>query len=86
MARPKREEDSVLRMALVGYELEQKRITDEIAKIQGLLNGATPDATTGDVAKPVKKKRRMSAAARKRIGAATAARWAARRKTNAGKG
>lgn len=70
-----------LQMALVAYEIERTKLQNRIAEIQALLDGATSDA-----AKPARKKRRMSAAARKRIGDATRKRWAARRKAKANKG
>jgi hypothetical protein len=74
MARPPKDE-SLLRMALVGYEQEKQRLEEAIQRVQGMLNG-TP-ATT----KPLRqKKRKLSAAGRARIVAALKRRWAAKRK------
>ena len=80
MARPKHKDDSMLRMALVGYELEHNRIAEKIAEIQGKLAVPGGASASGESQQPQRKRRKMSAAARKRIGAATAARWAAYRK------
>jgi hypothetical protein len=63
-------------MALIGYEVERKRLSDKISEIQSLLGKAKPG---GSVA-PAAKKRVLSAAARARIAAAQKKRWAAHHK------
>ncbi len=67
---------------LTDLKAELSRITQAIAAIEALGTGsATPGTTTA--AKPAPqpgKRRRMSAAGRKRISEATKARWAAKRK------
>jgi hypothetical protein len=68
-------------MALVGYELERQRITQEISRVQALLGG--PAATTDGSRPTARKKRVLSPAARKRIAEATRRRWAAYRKAKA---
>jgi hypothetical protein len=85
MARPAQEDSQTLRMALVGYDIEHQRITDKIAEITGLLNGNAPVAIQGESEPTKRKRRKISAAARKRIGDATRRRWAALRKAKAAK-
>jgi hypothetical protein len=82
MARGKSAEDqTILQMALVGYEIEKQKIEAKIKDIQAQLKGkraAAPPAT------PEKKapgaKRVLSPAARRRIAAAQKKRWAEHRK------
>ena len=82
---PQKRDNSVLRMALVGYEIERKRLADEIERVQNLL-GVHAAMPTPDGAQPAKRKRRkLSAAGRARIVAALKRRWAAKRKAKAGK-
>ena len=76
MARPRRVDDSTLRMALVGYEIERTKITEKIAEVQAKL-GSRDGASASVEAKPTRKRRRISAVARKRIAEATRKRWAA---------
>jgi hypothetical protein len=61
--------------AIVGFEEQKKRLEARIAELRNMLG---PSATDG--AAPPKKRRRMSAAARARIGAAQRKRWAESRK------
>jgi hypothetical protein len=68
-------------MALVGYEQEKTRIEAQITAIHAQLGTAKPSLTITDGAAP--KKRRLSAAARKRISVATKARWLKFRKQKA---
>ena len=75
MPRPAFVDATVLRMALIGFEQERTRIEAAIADIHKQL-GTTLAFTV--IAEPAsRKRRRMSAAARKRIGEATRKRWAA---------
>ena len=82
MARGKSKQDpSMLAMALVGYELEKKKIDERIREIRALLSGAKVAekvSPAGDDNAP--KRRKLSAAARKRIAAAQKKRWAEHRK------
>ena len=73
----------LLAMALLGYEAQKTWINAAIADIQAQLahRGPGRPRVATDVAVP--KKRTMSAAARKRIGAAQRKRWAAVKKTQA---
>ena len=81
MARGKAKQDTtMLAMALVGYELEKKKIDEKIKEIRAALGGktATTESSATDNEKP--KRRRLSAAARKRISVAQKKRWAENRK------
>jgi hypothetical protein len=72
MARGRRTQDTTtLRMALIGYEIEKNKIEEKIREVQSAL-GKIP-ASDGKV---VRKRRTLSAAARRRIGAAQKRRWA----------
>ena len=75
-----------LQMALAGYEIERNKIEDKIREIKAQLKGKSAPAAAGSAEKaPVKRK--MSAAARKRIGAAQKKRWAEfHKRAAAGKG
>jgi hypothetical protein len=69
-------------MALVGYEIEKQKIEDRIREIRAQL-GVRSTGTTAPLAKKdagPKRKRTMSASARKRIAAAQRKRWAEHRK------
>ena len=66
-------------------ELQKTRIEEQIANIRSMLGikkrGRPPKNPTAEESlKPPRKRRKMSAAARKRIGDATRKRWAALRK------
>jgi len=68
-------------MALVGYEIEKKKIDDKIRELQAQLRGrrvTTPSAEAEKSAPGTK--RNLSPAARKRISAAQKKRWAEHRK------
>ena len=81
MARSKRVADlSTLQMALVGYQIEQKKIEEKIREIQAQLKGRTSSSASASSEKPARTKRVLSPAARKRIAAAQKKRWAEHRK------
>ncbi len=65
---------SMLAMALVGYELEKKKIDERIRQTRALLTGKL-DPSSQDAPK----RRKLSVAARKRMSAAQKARWAAKK-------
>ena len=78
---------SMLAMALVGYELEKKKIDEKIKEIRAHLGGGRMTAKMGGAAGDERPKRRkLSAAARKRIAVAQKKRWAEHRKAQAAKG
>ena len=88
MPRGKATQDStMLAMALVGFEIEKKKIDEKMKEIRAQLGGAG----TAKVGRPAKsaaaaetaeapKRRKLSAAARKRIAIAQKKRWAEHRK------
>lgn len=76
---------SLLTAALTGYQQQLAEIDSKIAQIKNALGSrralASPDGGGGDIPSPfAKRRRRMSAAARKRIADAQRKRWAAYRK------
>jgi hypothetical protein len=73
--------EQIINAAIDGFEAQKRRIDIQIAELRSLLAGdvaaevaATPEAPTG-------KRRKMSAAARKRIGDAQRKRWAESKET-----
>jgi hypothetical protein len=88
MPRGKAKQDTeTLEMALVGFEQKKVEIEEKIRHIRGLLAGSpvsSPKKASGPKAKdtvaPARKKRTLSAAARKRIALAQKKRWAEHRK------
>ena len=73
---PSQADTAMLQMALIGYDIERRKIEDKIAEIQARLNGRS----RGAAAPAARTKRTMSAAARRRIAAAQKKRWAEYRK------
>jgi hypothetical protein len=78
-----RDKNRLLELALKGLEADRARIDDEIAEIRSQLNGQTTTVTNGGAESPTpipKSRRRMSAAARKRISEGMKRRYAQMRK------
>lgn len=77
------QDSSMLAMALVGYEMEKKKIDEKIREIRARLgSGSRARAGRPAAGEAVPSARRpLSAAARKRIAAAQKKRWAEHRKT-----
>jgi hypothetical protein len=71
----------ILTAALAGYEEQKNRIDAQIAGLREMLTGTSTD---GASPRPMKGRRKMSAAARKRIAAAQRKRWAEARKQSGG--
>ena len=67
-------------MALVGYELEKKKIDERIKEIRAQLGGSRAAANVSSNGDHAPKRRQLSVAARKRIAAAQKKRWAEHRK------
>jgi hypothetical protein len=69
-------------MALVGYEMERKKIDEKIKELRARLGGGGSTARVGrpPATETAPRKRQLSAAARKRIAAAQKKRWAEHRK------
>jgi len=74
------EDTTTLRMALVGYDIEKKKIEEKIREVRSALGG---DHTAAGAMETQPHKRTMSAAARRRIAAAQRRRWAEHRKNAA---
>jgi hypothetical protein len=72
----------MLSMALLGFEVEKKRIEEKIAELRARVAGhPVPAAAKGSAAPTTASGRKpLSAAARKRIAAAQKKRWAEHRK------
>jgi hypothetical protein len=64
--------NEILTAALTGFEEQKKRIEAQIADLRQMLTGPSTDGAAPETGKP---RRKMSAAARKRIGAAQRKRW-----------
>ena len=80
MARTTNVEDlTTLRMALVGYEMEKRKIEDKIGELQARIKGRRI-AAGNDGKRAPGTKRILSVAARGRIAAAQKKRWAEHRK------
>jgi len=71
----------ILTAAIEGFESQKRRIDAQIAEIRAMLTG-TPTATVATPEGPKGKRRKLSAAARKRIGDAQRRRWAASKGTS----
>jgi hypothetical protein len=67
-----------LQAALTGYQMEQARITKAIADLQVRIRGGKAPRSSGPdhAAMATKPKRKLSAAARKRMAASQKKRWA----------
>ena len=78
---PTKLDNEILAAAIEGFEAQKKHIDTQIAEIRQKLGGgsAEPAATP----EPGRKRRKMSAAGRKRIAEAQRKRWAASRKGSA---
>src|SRR5262249_31059734 len=77
MRQSKISETSILETALIGLQYQLTEVDTKIADIRRQLGIRAPRVTSdGKQPKPARKRRRMSAAARKRIGEATRKRWA----------
>jgi hypothetical protein len=70
----------LLELALKGLEAERARIELEIAQVRSNLNGSTTSSTAVAIVTKRQGRRKMSAAARRRISEGMKARWAAYRK------
>ena len=90
MARPSKSvsDAALLRAALEGLELQRQRVDDQIRQVKkrlGVRAGAQADSLGLSTAKAGRKRRKLSAGARKRIADAQKRRWAEYRKKGKGK-
>jgi hypothetical protein len=72
---PKQLTDEIVRAAIDGFEHRRLQIDGLIAELRTLLPGGSPEAPAASEPTPAKR-RRMSAAGRRRIAMAQRARWA----------
>ena len=70
----------ILNAAIEGFESQKRRIDVQIAELRAMLHGGSTAAAAPEG--PKGKRRKMSAAARKRIGDAQRKRWAESKKTS----
>ena len=73
---------TTLRMALIGYEIEKNKIEEKIKEVQASLGQSETPSGAGQV---VRKRRKLSAAARRKIALAQKRRWAELKKNAAKK-
>jgi hypothetical protein len=92
MARPRKslQNELLLKAALEGLELQKQRIENQLSEVRSQLGlgtgrrGRPPGSKNKKaVGRPPGKRRKMSAAARKRISAAQKLRWAKQRASGA---
>jgi hypothetical protein len=64
----------IINAAILGFEAQKTRINDQIAELRAMLSGDTTEAAATPQGKP--SKRKISAAARRRMALGQKARWA----------
>ena len=76
---PTKQDNDILAAAIEGFEAQKKRLDAQIAEIRQLITGgkAEPAATP----EPGRKRRKVSAAGRKRMAEAQRKRWAAKKQS-----
>jgi hypothetical protein len=75
-------DQNMLAMALVGYEVEKKKIEERIKEIRARLGGKPAAKAGAPEPGEAPKRRKLSKAARNRIAAAQKKRWAEHRKAS----
>ena len=70
---------SVIEAAITGFEQQKIQIDSQISELQAMVTGG-PAESAATSKTPTGRRRKMSAAARRRIGDAQRARWAASKK------
>jgi hypothetical protein len=75
----------MLAMALVGYEVEKRKIEERIRELRSALEGKTAGNESPATDGQAPKRRKLSAAARRRISLAQKKRWAEQRKAQGAK-
>ena len=75
---PTKLNNDILAAAIEGFEAQKKRIDAQIAELRQLMTGGSSEPSLAP--ESMRKRRKMSAAARKRIGDAQRKRWAAGKK------
>jgi hypothetical protein len=67
--------NEILAAAIEGFQAQKQRLDAQIAELRQLLTGGSPELAA--TPEPMRKRRKMSAAARQRIAEAQRKRWAA---------
>jgi hypothetical protein len=78
---PTKLDNDILAAAIEGFEDQKKRIDEQIAEIRQLMTGSR--AAPAAKAEPGRKRRKVSAAGRKRMAEAQRKRWAAKKQSGA---
>jgi hypothetical protein len=73
---PTKIDRTILESALIGIEAQKQRLDEKAAEIRQMLDGNQPGSTAAISEAAPRKRRPLSAAARKRIALAQKARWA----------
>jgi hypothetical protein len=76
---PTKLSNEVLLAAIEGFQLQKKQIDNRIAELRHLLNGSGAESASGP-GMPIRKRKKFSAATRRRMKAAQQRRWAAVRR------
>jgi hypothetical protein len=72
---PKKLNDEIVRAAIDGFTARKAHLNERIAELRAMLNGGPAQPAAGTEPAP-RKRRKISAGARRRIAAAQRARWA----------
>jgi hypothetical protein len=78
---PTKFDNEILEAAIEGFEAQRKRIDAQVAEIRQLMTGGAAESTAKP--EPGSKRRKVSAAGRKRMAEAQRKRWAARKQSGA---
>src|SRR5215469_10861013 len=73
---PTRLRPEIINAAILGFEQEMARIDEQIAELRAMLNSGTKPTTAATPESPTRKRRKFSAAARRRMKEAQQLRWA----------
>jgi hypothetical protein len=74
----------IILAAIAGFEQQKKHMDEEIARLKAMLSGGRAGATGNSSEAPGRKRRKLSAEARRRMREAQKARWARVRGESAG--
>ena len=73
---PQKMSPQIISAAIIGFQEQNRQIDAQIAQLRAMLSGNGSARTAAAPEAPARKRRKLSAAARKRIAAAQKARWA----------
>jgi hypothetical protein len=72
---PTKLSNEVILAAIEGFQLQKKQIDTQIAELRQELNGYRPESV-GETLTPVRRRKKFSAASRRKMALAQKARWA----------